>query len=115
MDLTQDLEDNTSYENVQKPSTQPTVSASTIEVELDNTNTTYPFHYQFKNEKLVLYGPFDSSLYEIIEINGGTHTLFMYYKNSYYHLDEKEKNIVPLIMIRDLALLDKLEEYRNKN
>ena len=115
LDLTQDLDDNTTHTNDQKPSTQATVSASSVEVELDNTHKAYPFHYQFKDEKLVLYGPFDSSLYEIIEINGGTHTLFMYYKNSYYHLDEKEKNVVPLIMIRDLELLDKLEEYRNKN
>lgn len=97
-----------------KPNSTPTVSASAIEVETDNTNKTYPFHYQFKNGKLVLYGPFDSSLYEVIEINGATHALFLYYKDSYYHLDNRERSIVPLIMIRDTELLDKLKQYRNR-
>lgn len=114
MDLSEETpENNVDANEAPKPNTAPTVKASTVEVATDNTNASYSFHYQFKDSKLVLYGPFDSSLYEIIEINGGTHTLFLYYKNSYYHLDESEHNIVPLIMIRDLELLDKLKKYRS--
>lgn len=115
MDLSQETENNQDTPALNTtPSSSPGVKASSVEVETDNTNKSYPFHYQFREGKLVLYGPFDGSLYEIIEINGGTHTLFLYYKDSYYHLDEKEHNIVPLIMIRDIELLDKLKKYRSQ-
>lgn len=114
MDLTKDVESDSKNTGAPEPTSAPEVSHSAIEVETEMDNKTYPFHYQFKNNKLVLYGPFDASLYEIIEINGGTHTLFLFYKNSYYHLDEKESQVVPLIMIRDLELLRMLEKYRNK-
>ncbi|MEQ9412302.1 MAG: hypothetical protein RIF39_00655, partial [Cyclobacteriaceae bacterium] len=93
----------------------PTISASSVEVELVNGNKNYSFHYQFKDSRLALYGPFDSSLYEIIELNGTVHSIFLYYNDSYYHLDETEHKIVPLIMIRDTELLGKLEKYRKKN
>ncbi|MEZ4972175.1 MAG: hypothetical protein R2820_02645 [Cyclobacteriaceae bacterium] len=115
MDLTTEMGQDNEETSAAPPihTSKPVVSASSVEVETDNTNKTYPFHYQFKNDKLVLYGPFDSSLYEIIEINGGKHNLFLYYKDSFYHLDEKEHLIVPLIMIRDSELLGVLERYRN--
>ncbi|MGE0590543.1 MAG: hypothetical protein AB7O48_18325 [Cyclobacteriaceae bacterium] len=115
MDLTTEMGQDNEETSAAPPvhTSKPVVSASSVEVETDNTNKTYPFHYQFKNDKLVLYGPFDSSLYEIIEINGGKHNLFLYYKDSFYHLDEKEHLIVPLIMIRDTELLSVLERYRN--
>lgn len=115
MDFTEDV--NSSKEEVAAPrsTNKPTLSASSIEVEFDNSNKNYSFHYQFKDSRLALYGPFDSSLYEIIELNGTVHSVFLYYNDSYYHLDEKEHEIVPLIMIRDTELLRKLEEYRNKN
>jgi len=114
LDLTGDVDTNSQLSEPPKPSSSPTVSASSIEVETDNSNKNYPFHYQFKEGKLLLYGPFDESLYEIIEINGGTHTLFLYYKNSYYSLSEEEHQVVPLIMIRDLELLRMLDKYRGK-
>lgn len=115
IDLTPEMSQSNDETSAAPPlhTTKPVVSASSVEVETDNTNKIYPFHYQFKNDKLVLYGPFDSSLYEIIEINGGKHNLFLYYKDSFYHLDEKEHLIVPLIMIRDSELLSVLERYRN--
>lgn len=116
MDLTEDMNNSKSIDSeATSPVNKPNVSAPSIEVELDKSNTTYPFHYQFKDSKLVLYGPFDASLYEIIEINGGTHAVFLYYKDSYYNLDKNQGTIVPLIMIRDLELLQKLKKYRNKN
>ncbi|MEP2667429.1 MAG: hypothetical protein ABJH04_00455 [Cyclobacteriaceae bacterium] len=117
LDLTEDINDNDNKEEAVAPKSanKPTLSASSIEVELDDSNKTYSFHYQFKDSRLALYGPFDSSLYEIIELNGTVHSVFLYYNNSYYHLDEKEHGITPLIMIRDSELLRKLEEYRKKN
>ena len=115
LDLTEGMDENQESISAPKVANTPSVSPSTVEVELDKTNKAYSFHYQFKDSKLVLYGPFDSSLYEIIELNGGVHSIFLYYDHSYYKLDEKEHNIAPLIMIRDKALLGKLEEYRNKD
>jgi len=115
LDLTEDMNDNLEETVATKPTHKPMISASTVEVELVNGNKDYSFHYQFKDTRLALYGPFDSSLYEIIELNGAIHSIFLYYNNSYYHLDEKEQNVVPLIMIRDSELLGKLEQYRKKN
>lgn len=114
VDLTKDMEDSKEETSVPKLSEKPEVITSNLEVETDNTNKSYSFHYQFKDGKLLLYGPFDASLYEIIEINGGSHHVFLYYKNSYYHLDELEQQVTPLIMIRDFELLAKLEQFRNK-
>lgn len=114
MDLTEEMKDSMEETTTPKPVEKPTVSMSSIEVDTDNTSKVYTFHYQFKNDKLLLYGPFDSSLYEILEINGGSHTVFLFYRNSYYHLDELEKEITPLIMIRDFELLEKLEKFRKR-
>jgi hypothetical protein len=61
---------------------------------------------------LVLYGKFDKGLYEIIEINGSSHSIFLFYKENYYLLDEKETTITPLTPIRDSQLVKKLKEYR---
>lgn len=115
LDLTEDINNNKEEMVAPRSTKKPTLSASTIEVELDDSNKSYSFHYQFKDSRLALYGPFDSSLYEIIELNGAVHSIFLYYNDSYYHLDQKEHSVVPLIMIRDTKLLNMLEEYRKKN
>ena len=88
------------------------VSDSRIEVENIDDNKQYSFHYQFNQGKLVLYGKFDKALYEIIEVNGSSHSVFLYYKDIYYLLDEKETAISPLTPIQDKQLIRKLKEYR---
>jgi len=88
------------------------VSDSRIEVENIDNNAQYSFHYQFNQGKLVLYGKFDKALYEIIEVNGSSHSVFLYYKDVYYLLDEKEASISPLTPIRDKQLIKRLKEYR---
>ena len=88
------------------------VSDSRIEVETIDSNKEYAFHYQFNQGKLTLYGKFDKGLYEIIEVNGTTHSVFLYYKDNYYLLNEKETSITPLSPIRDGALIKKLRDYR---
>lgn len=88
------------------------VSHSRIEVETDNSNKLYAFHYQFNQGKLLLYGKFDKGLYEIIEVNGTAYAVFLYYKDSYYLLDQNQKVITPLTPIRDGQLIKKLKEYR---
>jgi len=88
------------------------VSTSQIEVETIDSNKEYAFHYQFNQGKLTLYGKFDKGLYEIIEVNGTTHSVFLFYKDNYYLLNEKEASITPLTPIRDGQLIKKLLDYR---
>ncbi len=62
----------------------------------------------------MLYGPFDKSLYEILEIHGDSHAVFLWYKDNYYKLDEQQHNITRLEPITDATLVKKLKEYRGK-
>jgi hypothetical protein len=97
------------------PSVQelPVISnKSQVEVQFDNTNSNYTFHYQFKQGKLRLYGNFSTELFEIIDINTEQHTMFLFYQNNYYFLDETKTDVSPLLEIKDETLLKKLKEYR---
>jgi hypothetical protein len=88
------------------------ISDSQIEVEHVDNDKQYGFHYQFSQGKLILYGKFDKALYEIIEVNGSSHSIFLFYKDDYFLLDEKETTITRLTPIRDRELVKKLKEYR---
>ncbi|WHZ08951.1 MAG: hypothetical protein OJF59_002705 [Cytophagales bacterium] len=86
---------------------------SRIAVEVDALNKKYSFHYQFQDSKLILYGSFDKGLYEILEIHGDAHSVFLYYKDSYYLLNEKRSVITPLTAIKDAQLISQLKAYRS--
>lgn len=90
------------------------ITPSHIAVALDSSNKKYDFHYQFAGSKLMLYGSFDRSLYEVLEINGDNHAVFLFYKDAYYLLDEKETKITKLEPITDAGLVSKLREYRKR-
>jgi hypothetical protein len=106
------LVDNVEMKTVTTEAHKSTGTVSHIAVETEASNAKYHFHYQFINSKLVLYGAFDKSLYEILEINGEHRTVFLFYKGSYYLLNEKESHVTPLEAIKDAALLRRLKEYR---
>lgn len=89
------------------------ISMSTIQVERDATNKLYNFHYQFWDKKLFLFGPFDESLYEILEIHGDNHALFLYFKDNFYLLNDSSTEINELSPIRDRPLIQKLKEFRS--
>jgi type IV secretory pathway VirB10-like protein len=115
VDPTQELAENSTAEkNTAGENKKALVSVSHILVETDATNKKYGFHYQFSQGKLHLYGNFDKGLYEILEMNGDSHTVFMYYKELYYLLDEKQLAITLLEPIKDKKLLSKLKEYRGR-
>ncbi len=99
--------------DVRTSKSQPAVVASRVAVETNDTNKKYFFHYQFSQNKLILYGTFDKGLYEILEVTGSTHSLFLFYKENYYLLNEKQTNIAPLQLIRDAQLIRKLREFRS--
>jgi hypothetical protein len=96
-----------------KASESSPLSKSSIVVETDNSDKKYDFHYQFKNGKLYLFGAFEKNLYEIMEFfSGNKRTVFLYYKDSYYLLNEENETIKPLAPINDPSLLKKLKDYR---
>ncbi len=114
IDPSADLKE-TSQPTVEPESTGgTTMTVSKMEVVTAPANKKYTFHYQFSEGKLLLYGPFDSSLYEILEINGGSHAVFLFYKENYYLLDEGQDQVTELAPIRDSQLLQKLREYRSR-
>jgi len=102
----------THEQKLSKP--QSVIVTSRIGVDINSSSSKYSFHYQFAQGKLILYGIFDNGLYEIIEVNGDTHSIFLYYKDNYYLLNEKQSAITPLTVINDLELIKKLKEYRGR-
>lgn len=96
------------------PASHSGLTVSKLEVVTVAGDKKYGFHYQFAEGKLHLFGPFDKNLYEILEINGDSHAVFLFYKENYYLLDEKQTAITPLPVIRDGPLLKKLREYRSR-
>lgn len=113
IDPSADLTESTPSKGTEQTA-KPAISPSKVEVDIDSANKKYGFHYQFVKEKVVLYGDFDKSLFEIIEINGGIHSVFLYYKQNYYRLDETKTEVTPLQVVTDKALIQLLKEYRSK-
>ncbi len=75
----------------------------------------YGFHYQYLNEKLVLYGSFEEGLFEVIELNTQNKTeLYLYYKSNYYFIKDKSGSIVPLKPVINASDKLKLERLNNK-
>jgi hypothetical protein len=89
------------------------LNKSSIAVEFDSDNKRYDFHYQFKNGKLLMYGTFEKNLYEIMEFfSDNKRTVFLYYKDNYYLLNEQSDDVKPLTAINDPVLLKKLKDNR---
>jgi hypothetical protein len=83
--------------------------------EVYSNNNEYKFNYQFKNGKLFLYGPFEKNLYEILEFfSGEKRTVFLYYKNNYYLMNDENSEIKTLTPIADQKLISKLRKSRGK-
>jgi hypothetical protein len=115
VDPTEELNDNAPGTNpVKSGANNSTISIAKINVDIISSERKYNAHYQFINGKLVLYGKFDSGLYEIIEVNAQrSRSLFLYYKTSYFLLDETQHEITPLKEISDPVLKEKLKAFRS--
>jgi hypothetical protein len=86
---------------------------SEIPTEVNSTSKVYTFHYQFKNDKLILYGAFDKNPYQILDFvaEDKTRTVFLYYNSAYYLLNHDGEKVRPLSPVNDPKLLQKLKEY----
>lgn len=74
------------------------------------------FHYKIEDNRLFLYGKFNESPYEIIELNTPTNkSLFFYYDGSFYNLNKEAKNITPLSRIEDERLTNRLDQLKSKD
>ena len=113
VDPSEDLTESTPTRESIEPS-KPGLATPAMEVEIDSTNKKYSFHYQFVSGKVILFGSFDKSLYEILEIHGEAHSTFLFYKDNYFTLDESKNEVTPLVVIKDKSLIKKLKEYRNQ-
>lgn len=90
-----------------------TTPSIAIEAGVNGNNGKYNFHYQFKDNKLLLYGVFEKNLYELMEFfSNNKRTLFLYYKDNYYLLNDEDSKVKRLAPISDQALLKKLKDYR---
>lgn len=90
-----------------------TMKVSEMIVETDDSNRKYSFHYQVKDGKLILYGPFEKNLYEILEFfTSEKRTVFLFYRDTYYLLSTDAEKITPLIPVNDPNLLAKLRQFR---
>ncbi len=105
---------------LEKVVTQRTPFAAPVKldrVDIENVTTNrYKFHYRMENNKLFLYGKFEASPYEIIEINSfQSKKLFFYYNGNYYRLRQDAIDISPLIQIDDQAVVAELDIIKSKN
>ena len=112
IDPSNELIDNSQKVAPNKEINKASITTSQIVVDVDSSEKKYSFHYQFSNGKLILYGSFDKALFEILEINGDKHSVFMFYKDNYYRLNEKDTRITLLEPIQDKELVAKLKEFR---
>jgi hypothetical protein len=114
IDPTRDMLDGSNNALEKEETNKPSIVASHIAVEVEETNRKYQFHYQFNKGNLLLYGKFDKALYEVLEINGEKHSVFLFYKDNYYSLDETETKITVLEPIKNELLVKKLKEYKGR-
>jgi len=76
----------------------------------------YNFHYKIENNKLFLYGKFNESPYEIIEINSSSDKkLFFYYYGDFYKLEKRTKKPTPLVKIENRKLINELDVLKSRN
>ncbi len=100
----------------EKVTTEKVSHAGSISLGIDKNNKKYAFHYQFKDDSLLLFGPFEKNVYEIMEFfsDDKKRTIFLFYKDHYYFLKEESDKIKPLKAISDPALIKRLRDSRKK-
>lgn len=113
LDVFDPSQDAENAEQVTAEEIGPKVSTKSSIAVVTEVDKRYNFHYQFKDNKLFLYGSFEKNFYEIMEFfSNNKRTMFLYYKDNYYLLNDADEKVKPLAPINDAALLKKLRDYR---
>ena len=113
LDVFDPSQDAESTEEVTPEEIGPKLSTKSSIAVVTEVDKRYNFHYQFRDNKLFLYGSFEKNFYEIMEFfSNNKRTMFLYYKDNYYLLSDADEKVKPLSAINDAALLKKLREYR---
>ncbi len=75
----------------------------------------YKFHYKYTSGRLYLYGKFDKSPYEIIEINArNDKRLFFFYQENYYRIEKNTSDVTAFEAIIDSDLIQELNIIKLK-
>lgn len=73
------------------------------------------FHYQFYDGKLYLYGDFNQTPYNILELKADNkRQVFLNHQNAFYLLNLNQKEMAPLVEIKDSTLIKELEILKNE-
>lgn len=85
-------------------------SSTDVEVKLSKR---YDFHYQVKDGGLILFGKFNDSPFEVIELktNQGINS-YLYFEEHFYSLANVSDEIMPLRRIENKELIKELEKRR---
>ena len=85
-------------------------SSTDVEVRLSKK---YSFHYQVKNGALVLFGNFNDSPFEVIELktNKGINS-YLYFEDNFYALVNNSTEVKPLLVLKNEQLIKELEKRR---
>ena len=85
-------------------------SSTDVEIKLSKK---YNFHYQVKDGGLILFGKFNDSPFEVIELktNKGINS-YLYFEEHFYSLANVSEVIMPLILIENKQLIKELEKRR---
>lgn len=88
-----------------------TQATDAIAVITDSSNP--PYSYNADNDKVVLYGPFEDSAYQIVNLSEAGKTVrSLYYKDKYYLLSDTQGEVRALSQVTDASLIEKLEKQR---
>ena len=73
-------------------------------------------HYQYFNSKLYLYGNFDKSTYELIEMYANKKkNLYMYFNNEFYEIEQNRLEISEMNPIQNKGLVSELKKLIRVN
>jgi len=108
LEIEDDLANNTQgFENIR--------NSEVPSFEIENKFKEDLFHYQFYDGKLYLYGDFKNTPYNIIELKSDNkRRVFLNHLNTYYLLSLTQKEMAPLVEIKDSTLIKELEILKNE-
>jgi hypothetical protein len=75
----------------------------------------HPFHYRYFDNKLFLYGNFETKTYVILELNTAKgQEFYLKFDANYYDLETNKTEISKLELVKDAHILSQLEEVQKK-